>query len=1056
MPVKLQDEGKIDKSYEGYFNNANTDTPSVDELEDIYNEPSADADQENENITKAQKKLSKDDPTKSIRDKETSPNPLNSPWANNWNPVAAASKKPVNNMQRLLKRGGPAGGVVGGLLALVLGMGSLGPVMLPFHIKAMLTNDGSVMTRGLNKIARNKMLPYKMGGVDTKGLCDSAVTIRCKFATVNEEFVKNLTKDGFTVETVKKGDNHILKSITLPDNIKAENRTISSPKELQNALTDRKNLELSSRLTKSMAANRADFFNRGSIFSAALSKLGISKAPRVKGGTPKEQIESIDKAVGAIDEEGKPLSSVDEKGKPISNPEAKSDARMVETEKIVKTKVPVDKEGKGGGAGGAIAGTAADAGCRLISAANKIRTSIKMARMAATAAFFMTFMAAVDQTMAGDGQDTIMSTINNQLTAVDTRERVQDPYDDDNKYITNPHKGLSPTDAQGYHIAAEEGVGGMPDVSLAKFAITGGAFGMLLDRTVGALIDKIPGKMTTIKTACAILANKLVAAAGAVQCVGAFLLLIPSLGATGGDAAMCAAMVAVGFALDAVFEKATGYFIARYGAVLIGATTVGPDVLNALFVGANVVLGSAAMEGGFSPTNQAGVKNYLAATEDTYQQDIAMQKYEATKNPFDATNQYTAVGAVATKLPIFAINTKTFMGTLATGLSAFGQAGFGAFTGQKAFAEYYTGDHPFNPTRYDHIKDFGLQEIGAATDATGLPALAMNDGQLSAEIQQSLDYMIYNGYVDDNSGKDQPTDTEQGKEYQKYLDHCARRKIPFGEDERSFEEQGIKGSEDDKWYTGAKCMENSQQINMFSAFHSHFGIDNTLRNEGEATGNNAVAPPSGTLADGDIKDLARQVAENPNISWVNQNTKNDLLEIAKGNTVTSNAGVPYQPNKLLLQVLISMASRYKFLVNNIGFNNDRFSEGANMPHPSGVAVDINSITAVNSSDASLNGQTVGNGFINFSSSQMPMMYAFTTDWMNASTSGDPKRGRVGQFGCPGRSGGRGPYDSSVSGFNMFTKMQPAWQSSSGTFAPGLFHFEDACNHLHIDVGLHAL
>lgn len=177
------------------------------------------------------------------------------------------------------------------------------------------------------------------------------------------------------------------------------------------------------------------------------------------------------------------------------------------------------------------------------------------------------------------------------------------------------------------------------------------------------------------------------------------------------------------------------------------------------------------------------------------------------------------------------------------------------------------------------------------------------------------------------------------------------------------------------------------------------------------------------LATGDAKELAKQVAENPNISFVDQSTKDKLIEFSKTGTAIGACGDPMVINPLLSGVLLAEAKNYKILINNFGFQGERSCDGGQ--HPKGNAVDINGLEKIGG------GKTAW-GTITYSGSEVGIITDFTKDWMNILADKDPARGGVGQLGC--------------GGFNIINGRNPKWQGPDGNL-----HFDDSCNHLHIDV-----
>ena len=180
------------------------------------------------------------------------------------------------------------------------------------------------------------------------------------------------------------------------------------------------------------------------------------------------------------------------------------------------------------------------------------------------------------------------------------------------------------------------------------------------------------------------------------------------------------------------------------------------------------------------------------------------------------------------------------------------------------------------------------------------------------------------------------------------------------------------------------------------------------------------------LITGEARELARQVANNPNIEFTNPATKAALIKFADTGEATNFCGQKFGIDAMLSGVLLTNASKYKILINNFGFQEDRFIGCDNGEHPKGKAVDLNGVKKLDGS-----GDAWGN--INFSGGQTAVITDYSTDWMDALATKDDSIGRVGQLNC--------------GGFNLINKKKPNWKGHDG-----LLHFDDACNHLHIDVG----
>lgn len=185
------------------------------------------------------------------------------------------------------------------------------------------------------------------------------------------------------------------------------------------------------------------------------------------------------------------------------------------------------------------------------------------------------------------------------------------------------------------------------------------------------------------------------------------------------------------------------------------------------------------------------------------------------------------------------------------------------------------------------------------------------------------------------------------------------------------------------------------------------------------------------LVTGEAKELAKKVAENQNIEFTNAASKEALLEFANTGQATNACGEKYAINPLLSGVMLTMADKWKMKVNNFGFESDRsFCDGSPInQHRMGNAIDLNGIQKVGGDSAGSDGW----GSLNYSGGQTAIITSFATDWMDALATKEPTRGRSGQLGC--------------GGYNLIAIKKPTWQGIDG-----LLHFDDSCDHLHIDVG----
>lgn len=184
------------------------------------------------------------------------------------------------------------------------------------------------------------------------------------------------------------------------------------------------------------------------------------------------------------------------------------------------------------------------------------------------------------------------------------------------------------------------------------------------------------------------------------------------------------------------------------------------------------------------------------------------------------------------------------------------------------------------------------------------------------------------------------------------------------------------------------------------------------------------------LVTGEAKELACKVGNEPNIELV-EASKTALKKFCETGEATNACGEKYGINPLLTGVMLTLAKKWKMKVNNFGFKEDRsFCDSSPMnQHRMGNAIDLNGLEKVG-------GGTAGDGAwggLNYSGGQTALVTEFATEWMDALATKEPTRGRSGQLGC--------------GGYNLISIKKPNWEGIDG-----LLHFDDSCDHLHIDVG----
>lgn len=196
--------------------------------------------------------------------------------------------------------------------------------------------------------------------------------------------------------------------------------------------------------------------------------------------------------------------------------------------------------------------------------------------------------------------------------------------------------------------------------------------------------------------------------------------------------------------------------------------------------------------------------------------------------------------------------------------------------------------------------------------------------------------------------------------------------------------------------------------------HDYDTIQQTLlgiQDPTKRSNSNAVTGSVGTLPTGSVQELAKQVLNNPNISFQVEPTQRKALEYIAETGKARNCGNKTVSPKLL-SVLLAAAAKYKIvvgvLVDGHGCDDDS--------HPLGLAADLNGVNPLSGSG--------GTGrFItpqDYRSNALLKKFYEDIGDLIAQSGG----GRMGQHQC---FNGAAPKNSN------------------------LYYFNDACNHLHIDV-----
>lgn len=688
--------------------------------------------------------------------------------------------------------------------------------------------------------------------------------------------------------------------------------------------------------------------------------------------------------------------------------------------------------------------------------------------------------------------------IENVQTLASTQQEVKiDPVD-------NPDLGKNSFDSAGYKLAAYGEVGDL-SIRAQEYSLASGLAGVLSNMS-SFILNFVPGD----RDACAFWTNPVVQAAGLILSVAA--IIGTGGGSAAFQGAKAVAQSALFMFLTAWLVSRLTDAVEGNG---LDSDTKGVDAGNAWFSGSAALMSSTASTRGLNPLSTEPEiresQEIQAAEENRYAE---MARYEARDTPFDVYNQYSFLGSIATQVvPKISTANSKLTAILSSPLTYFGIAG--NFISPAANAAVASPVDRFqkcaDPTLNEiNLKTadvfcnirFGNSEAELNSDPEKLAEWMVNAGQadaISGEVVTTKEAMeAINNVRTDSSAiaavlaptndtvavdsplpsdsvqestqvniqmppPSDPNDTryndddynveEDVRTYAHWIKYCrfgdeSGRELNFGDPDGP-EGNALTGITNDKYQSdGRECLKSNAcepnqdpngegegeeamrsrcrppQYDIYSVFFMDRSIiDGMDAEEEEAQGD-------ASLVSGDARELARKVAEagDDKIAFVNPATKADLLKFADTGEAVNSCGEPFAINPLLSGILLTNAEKgYKVLINNFGFKSDRYSCDSGQ-HPKGNAVDLNGI--------SRDGQGAGStdwGSMTFSGGEVPLIESYSIDWMNGLAEKEPTRGGVGQLNC--------------GGFNITGgKRDPKWQGPDG-----MLHFDDSCDHLHIDV-----
>jgi len=756
------------------YANENNDTSDIDDIEKFANDPK----NKTKNIDET-------------REKEQS-----GPWANKVN----GEQPKKQQVKGRLKKKGP----LGFILLLLLGGGTFGftglAALLPINIMEEFTNDTNDANSS-QQVKTINLFGTKLGGLQKKfSACNSVVSIRCKFNTIDEETVKKFESKGFTFEgKTTQGSRVGVTAIKFPgeDGTPGGGPRASNVSELGKIL--KTDVEAASHFNAAYSLKNSFFL--GKFFDSVLSGLHLTKAKKISGDTKDQVDKSFDDAMKGQSEDLSTNSVADsDKAKNAANATGDETASAINSAiKAGKTVSHLSLQGSNVILGPQLI-------CLTYNMGNIISTSAKIIKAARYVSFAMALLTLAASIKANHATGAEVQKGVDILAPSSFPDKVEDP--ETGQMIDNPNKGKNALDSEAYKVVA---YGDSINLSsIAKRLFIGGAFLGVLG-TVLSWIKTHIGK-DTMKDVCKITNNTLTTI---VSFVAAPIFSI----ALSGLFAILPIEDWAGYLVNAAIQAAAGADIT--------SSVTGVDAGNVLFIGTASLMGASAMKFGLKPGKLDAIRKNMADNATVEQQQVAVEQYDARNTPFAFTNRYSFLGSImyqfattpaATSVPFLSTFSKVFS-ALPTSLNSIVK---------NANAAYSMPVSNYSDTRFNQCtNDDDYNELGVQPDMGCV--IRYVPGGPSADPNAVLDYMQTYQQIDDSGNP--KTDSD----YARYLKYCVNRTDPWGSTTVNAEDM----TDSADWYTGKNCLADTPQLQMFSDYTGYHPTNDTI-DESPATNSPAA------------------------------------------------------------------------------------------------------------------------------------------------------------------------------------------------------------------------
>lgn len=698
-------------------------------------------------------------------------------------------------------------------------------------------------------MAHNSLLISKLAYSSEAVSGCKTLSITCKFSTMSKEQVARYEKAGFKIE----GETSKFLGRTKPKSITFQNESYS-PEEFLKA----KETNIALRNADLRANNSSYLSSRTTRFATAvLERFGITKQKPGLSGSTTDRINQLLTAAGQGDaSELNFRETTDDKGNKVYEFEESDGTKHQYSEKeyknIQKSVASSLKERPVLSKVQAVQSTATfgnllkaasitgyvDLGCSLYNmfgaaaVAAKVNTQYDLIQFAQPVFALIQSIKAGDQTGASDD----VSAIATLLTKTDSRKQIWQ----DGKLIDNPNYGMS---AMTSPLVQMSGDGKVRQTTAETLQFTSGLSPEKLLGAAGGAYTWLQQNVT--KAGCAVIQNWFVR--GASLIVG----VVAAIGSGGAEFAISASFSAA--IMGAMYVAQTAISNAIQGPDLKTAFDDGSteSIGSALWLGLAGEMGAHAASTGLVPGTISEMTTYQAVMNETNEAYASMEKEDAKNNPFDVTNQYSFLGSAARQYGE-ATNYGSSPVAIMAGIVALA-------TGKGIGTSTATATAELSPERFQQCSDQSYKTLGIDADAgCNLRYIMMPEDIEKLQKDDSAltiaRWMEKNGYVDKDTTTGlpigyTPASTSQGQDaimqtisgvasgvvnqfystraghygtgvaadYGKFLDFCAYRTLPYGEQYQNEDGGSIGGVEED-WITGKRCMSHDEEISYFRTY----------------------------------------------------------------------------------------------------------------------------------------------------------------------------------------------------------------------------------------------